>query len=189
MICEQCGRPGGEGTFCSNCGAPLAPRQPGAPGDAMTPPRPGGGALAPSFSFDLARLSSDDKIIGAATLVLFISLFLPWFGYAGQSVDGLWHGFEYLTLIVAVAIVAYLVLRAGFQRLPFGAGLPHELLLIAATGFNFILVLIGFLAKPSVTFLFVSASASWDFGAYISLIAAIVAVATAVLPVVRARAR
>jgi hypothetical protein len=140
------------------------------------------------FSFDLARLSSDDKIIGAATLVLFISLFLPWFGYAGQSVDGLWHGFEYLTLIVAVAIVAYLVLRAGFERLPFGAGLPHELLLIAATGFNFILVLIGFLAKPSVTFLFLSASASWDFGAYISLIAAIVAAAAAVLPVVRARA-
>ena len=159
--------------------------------DSMTPPGPPGEPPAPpgpAFRFDLARLSGDDKIIGVATLVLFISLFLPWFGYAGQSVDGLWHGFEYLTLIVAAAIVAYLVLRAGLERLPFGTGLPHELVLIAATGFNFILVLSGFLAKPSVTFLFLSASASWDFGAYLGLIAAIVAVAAAVLPVLRARA-
>jgi hypothetical protein len=61
--------------------------------------------------------------VGAATIVFFISLFLPWFtssaGIYSASVNGLWPGYMYIGLILALAVIAYLVLRAGFDALPF----------------------------------------------------------------------
>jgi hypothetical protein len=128
-------------------------------------------------------------VVGGATLVLFIALFLPWFTYGGDSVDGLWHGFEYLTLIIALAIIAYLIMRAALPSLPFNLPVPHETLLLAATGVNLLLVLIGFLARPSASAFFVTVTADWGFGAYFGLIAALVALVAAASPVVQARTR
>ena len=47
---------------------------PGAPGRAMGP-----GAAAPAFNLDLKRLTRSDRMVGGATIVFVISLFLPWF--------------------------------------------------------------------------------------------------------------
>jgi len=91
-------------------------------------PSPGGST--PSFSFDIKRWTKVEKITGVATLLLFISLFLPWFtynigfGYGSVSVDGLGHGWMYLVLLVCLGILGYLVVRAGFGEMPFKLPMP-----------------------------------------------------------------
>ena len=47
-----------------------------------------------------------------------------WFG-AGSllfhvTVDGLWHGYMYITLLVSLAILGYLAMLAGLESLPSG---------------------------------------------------------------------
>ena len=61
----------------------------------------------------------------------------------------------------------------------------HELVLAAATGLQFLLIVIGFLARPSTGGL-AGYSISWDFGAFLALIASIVAAAPVVYPLVKA---
>jgi hypothetical protein len=130
--CPQCQSEAADAaTFCPSCGASLAPAA--ATGSAPPPPAaaPGGAAATagsniPAYRFDAARWTMADRIAGIATIVLFISLFLPWFTYTAGflgasvsfSVNGLWHGWMYLTLILSILIVAYLVLRAGWDSLP-----------------------------------------------------------------------
>jgi len=194
MICSQCGSDVAAGSAaCPNCGA----QQPGFGtqgaqasgfGDrgAPAPPPPPGPAPAPApqFNFDAKRWTRNDRIVGGATLLLLISLFLPWFSasdlFVSVSVNGLWHGWEYITLIVALAILVYLLLCAGFQELPFKLPFSHDQLLLAGTGINFLLVLLGFLIRPAAGF-------GWTFGAFIGLIAAVVAVVPLGLPFMRAR--
>jgi hypothetical protein len=140
-------------------------------------------AAGASYKFDAKRWSQTDRIVAIATLVLFISLFLAWFG-AGISlfhvtVDGLWHGYMYITLIVSLLILGYLFLQAGVATLPFKLPVSHPQFLAAATGLNFLLTLISFLTKPSGT--------SWQYGAYIGLIAAFVAFVPRVVPAIQAR--
>jgi hypothetical protein len=136
-------------------------------------------AAASSFKFDAKRWSQTDRIVAIATFVVFISLFLSWFGAFGVSVDGLYHGYMYLTLIVSLAILVYLALVAGMDKLPFKLPISHPQALLFGTAFNLLLTVISFLTKPSVT--------SWQFGAYIGLIAAIVAAAPRVIPAIQAR--
>jgi hypothetical protein len=151
------------------------------------PEEPSGLASAPSssFKFDVKRWSQTDRIVAIATLVLFISLFLSWFGVGTSlyhvTVDGLWHGYMYLTLIVSLAIMGYLALVAGLDTMPFKLPLSHQQALLAATALNFLLTLISFLTKPSGT--------SWQYGAYIGLIAAFVAVAPRVVPAIQTRVK
>ena len=153
-------------------------------GPAWSPPA----SAAPAFNLDMRRLTRVDRIVGGATVVFFISLFLPWFtssadGISG-SVDGLWHGYMYIALILALAVIAYLVVRAGFGEMPFRLPLEHERVLLAATAVIFVLTVISFVFKPSGYGL---VSIGWGFGAFIGLIAAIVAVAPIGVPFVRSR--
>ncbi|MFZ0059648.1 MAG: hypothetical protein WAL35_06335 [Acidimicrobiales bacterium] len=132
--------------------------------------------------FDAARWTKNDRIVGVATLVLFISLFLSWFGWSvgpySFNASGLSaHGYLYIDLILCLAILIYLVVRALFEEMPFKVPVPHETLLFVATAINFLLVLIAFLVKP--------AASGWRFGAFVGLIAAIVAVAPYVMPFVK----
>jgi hypothetical protein len=213
--CPRCAAPNAdEAASCSGCGAMLAaspseaetawgPSQaPPPPGTAWGPPQgpPPGTSWGPpqappprtpatAFKLDVERWPTTDRVAGGATLVLFIALFLPWFTYGGQSVDGLWHGYEYLTLIIALGIIAYLIARAALPSLPFNNTVPHDRLLLAATAVNLLLVLIGFLARPSASAFFITVTADWGVGAYFGLIAALVAVAAAASPVVTARTR
>jgi hypothetical protein len=197
MICSQCGNDVAEGAAaCPRCGAPMAASQPpgvrfgpaaGAPaGPAWSPPAPA--PAAPAFGLDMRRLTRVDRIVGGASLVFIVSLFLPWFtssadGISG-SVDGLWHGYMYLGLILALAILGYLVIRAGFEQMPFQLPLDHERLLLAATAVVFVLTVISFVFQPSGDGI---VSIGWGFGAFVGLIAAIVAVAPLGLPFLRSR--
>ena len=189
--CSQCGtRNPDDAISCSGCGETLSAQTP-AGGESAANSRdvPAPGVTTAGFRLDAERWSGADKVVGTATLVLFVSLFLPWFSYGGQSVNGLWHGFEYLTLIVALAIMAYLIARAAVSSLRLHLAVRHDVLLLAGTGINLLLVLIGFLARPSGSAFFITVTANWDFGAFFSLIAAITAAAAAARPLLAERTR
>ena len=175
-------------------GGPGTATGPGAPGE----PRmgtghrraagPGPAAEGPRFRFDHSRWSQPDRITGIATLVLVISLFMPWFaastGFGSYSADAFMaHGFLFLVLLVALAIIAYLVMEAGFAEMPFRLPFGRATMLLLATGFNLLLVLIGFVLVPGGY----TSGDGWDFGAFVGLIAAIVAFVPWGRPFLRAR--
>lgn len=191
MTCAQCGYDVAAGTEeCPRCGTRVAGNtSPATDTPAWTPVSGAAGhERAPSgYNFDARRWALSDEIAGAASLVVLISLFLPWFNASyipfasstatsGGSESGMdAHGWLWLVFIVVLAILAYLVIAAGFQVLPFKAPLRHDQLLLAATGLNLALVFVGFLLKPS-TYGIEGVSIGWSFGAFLALIAAIVAV-------------
>jgi hypothetical protein len=196
--CPQCQNETADtATFCPNCGTNLAPAA--AAGAAPPPPPPAGetaagaapsaGSGLPPFRFDAARWTLADRIAGIATIVLFISLFFPWFTYTAGfggislsfSVNGFWHGWMYLSLIIDILIVAYLVMRAGWDRLPISQDVPHLTVMMVATIVNAVLVLIAFIDKPG------GGGVGWGFGAVLGLVAALVAAAPYTIPQLRER--
>jgi hypothetical protein len=194
QTCPQCQTEASDGaTHCPNCGAQLsvaAAPQGAAAGSAPTAPTApaGAGATAsavPAYKFDVARWTKADRIAGIATLALFISLFLPWFtvsfGFASGSVNGLWHGWMYLTLILSIVIIGYLVLLAGWDKLPISQDVPHLTVMMIATIVNAVLVLIAFIDKPG------GSGVGWGFGAILGLVAALVAAAPYAIPQLRAK--
>ena len=147
----------------------------------------------PPVNFDLNRLTTVDRVVGIGTLVTMISLWLPWFSAtysalgitSSGSISGTGvHGWLWLEFIVALALIAYLAARAAWEQLPFSLPVSHEVLLIAGTGLQFLLVLIGFFAMPSSNGI-AGLSISWDFGAFLALIASIVAAGPVIYPAVR----
>lgn len=161
MTCPQCGTEIAVGrAACPGCGTQVT-----AAGPTVTGPSLG------SYSFDASRWSRTDRITGIATAVLLISLFLPWFGvnygFVSATVNGLWHGWMYLVLLVSLAVLVYLAARAGIAELP----VPHDLTLLVAAGVNVVLTVLAFLLKPG------GGVVGWEFGAFVGLAAAIVAVA------------
>lgn len=171
-----------------SAGAPLPPSVPAgaaqAPPGFVAPPV----SSSPTFSFDVKRWSREEQISGIATIVLFLSLFLPWytynFGLGSISADGLWHGWMYLVLLICIAIVAFLVLRAGFAEMPVKLPLTDEQVLLIATGVNAVLTLLAFLLKPGgVGF----NGVGWGFGAFVGVAAAVIAVVPIALPVINSR--
>jgi hypothetical protein len=138
--------------------------------------------------FDLASIGRTERLVGGGTLVLFIALFLPWFSVSlgplgSASASGLTaHGYLYITLILAIAVIAFLVAEAlGVWTLPATSPLTRDQLLLIATGVNFVLVLLGFLLKPG------GSGVGWSWGAFVALIAAVVAVFPLGWPVIQAR--
>jgi hypothetical protein len=203
QTCPQCqSQAGDDANHCPSCGALLsvaaAPPQDAAaaagPPPGSTPPPPqaaapaGAGATAsavPAYKFDVARWTLADRIAGIATLVLFICLFLPWFtisfGFGSGSVNGLWHGWMWLSLILSIVIIAYLVLLAGWEKLPISQDVPHLTVMLIATIVNAVLVLIAFIDKPG------GSGVGWGFGAIVGLIAALAAAAPYAIPQLRAK--
>jgi hypothetical protein len=197
QTCPQCQSGASDDAgFCPNCGAALsgapttaqaapAPGAPGAPAAATTAPATAAGSSIPAYKFDVARWSRADEIAGVATIILFISLFLPWFtvsfDFASGSVNGLWHGWMYLTLILCIVIVAYLVLRAGWDKLPITQDVPHLTVMMIATIVNLVLVVIAFIDKPG------GSGVGWGVGAILGVIAAAVAAAPYAIPQLRAK--
>jgi len=212
QTCAQCqSEAADDATACPSCGAPLgasaatttaapavntpppaaaAPAVNTPPPAAAAPAAPAGsastGSSVPAYKFDAARWSLADRIAGIASIVLFISLFLSWFGVSiiGITVtaSGLSaHGYLYIVLILCILIVAYLVLRAGWDKLPISANVPHLTVMLVATLVNLVLVFIGFIFKPG------GSGVGWEFGAFVALIAAIVAAAPYAVPQLRAK--
>jgi hypothetical protein len=87
----------------------------------------------------------------------------------------------YLTLILSILIVAYLVLRAGWDSLPISQDVPHLTVMMAATIVDAVLVLIAFIDKPG------GGGVGWGLGAILGLIAALVAAAPYAIPQLRAK--
>ena len=134
-----------------------------------------------------------DRIVAGATFVAMISIWLPWFSASYQGIGGTvsgsvsgthLHGWLWLEFLLALALLAYLGARAAWEQLPVRIPAPHELLLAAATGLQFVLILIAFLARPSTDGL-AGYSISWDFGAFLAIIASVVAAGPVVYPVVK----
>jgi hypothetical protein len=186
--------PGGIGTAAmpggpyaaAGPGGPLG-AGPGAPGRAV-----GQAVAAPAFNLDIKRLTRNDRVVGGATIVFVISLFLPWFtvsdGVFSASVNGLWHGYMYIALILAIAVLAQEVLRAGFEQLPFRLPVRHEQAMLVATAAIFVLTVLSFVFKPAgASDAFASVNWGWSFGAFIGLAAAVVAVLPLGLPFLRSR--
>ena len=156
------------------------------------PPSQSAPAAAPAFNFDIKRLTRDDQLVGGASLLLLISLFLPWytasFGGASASLSGTGgHNFLWIVFILALAAVVYMILKAGFETLPFDLPLSPDQLLLVLTGVNLVLVLIAFLLKPGTGATLINVSVGWGLGAFVGLICAIVAFVPLALPLVRAR--
>jgi hypothetical protein len=176
MFCTQCGTDvPGNADACAGCGARLAAPSPSGYAEQVT---------GPQFRLDTRRLTNGDRITGIGTVLLLISLFLPWYGVSflgiSAQADGLdGHGYLYVVLLVSLAILAYLVLRAGWEELPARLPLAHERRLLAAAGLNAALVLLAFLVKPGGT--------GWRFGAFVGLLAALAAVAPLAVPAVLTR--
>jgi len=190
-----------------------ASQYPSAPPPAEYPPA--GGQYQPrqsssfgQFHFDLKRLTRVDQIIGVATLVVMISLFLDWvtgtvtatLAGASQSQSASEtgvseHGWLWLVFVLGLLLLAYLVMRAGWDEPPVKLPVAHAPLLLVVTGVNFLLVLIGFFLTPTAPStadlqslgVTGSASVSWDIGAYLALIAAIAAFAPVAWPVIQSR--
>jgi len=187
--CTNCGQllPA-DAAACPNCGTALSAATAGTPAAGGAAPASGAAGAASSFKLEAARWTRADRIAGIATLVLFISLFLPWFTYnyglGSVSVDGLWHGWMYLVLLLCLAIFVYLVVKAGFAESPLKLPLAEEQLLLIATGINAVLTILAFLLKPGgIGF----SGIGWGFGAFVGLIAAVVAVLPLGLPALQAR--
>jgi len=182
-------------------GGPAGPSGSYGPAGPSGPYGPGGTSgpvhhtpTSSGFNFDAARWTRSDKIAGVASLVVLIALFLPWFSGSISSDNTLGlaatsgsesgtaaHGWLWLVFIIALLIVAYLVCAAGFQVLPVKLPLRHDQLLLVAAGVNLLLVFVAFLFKPSTGGI-AGLSIGWSIGAFLALIAAIVAVAALTPP-------
>ena len=141
-----------------------------------------------SFSFDMKRWSQVERTSVIATLVLFISLFLPWFTYnyglGSVSVDGLWHGWMYVVFLLCLAIIVFYVAKAGLGELPIKLPIPEERLLLIVTGVNAVLTILAFVLKPGgIGF----NGVGWGWGSFVGLIAALVAAAPTAVPAFKAR--
>src|ERR1700728_269174 len=116
--CSSCGRElGATDVACPNCGQAVPPATASSTSGGPPPGRPGGGRrpVTPmgSFKFDRAQWSSTDRVAGVATLVLFISLFLPWYGVSVDRIsitaNATAHRYMFIPLILCIAELAYLV--------------------------------------------------------------------------------
>ena len=204
VTCPECRSETVPGTaFCGYCGTPQGSEHPGetyrprssasqfprTPGDQYVASA-GPGQHAPpvpspprDFRLDLRRLSRADQIVGAASLVVLVSLFLPWFGFGtfgtNISIAGTTaHGYLVIVVITAMLMAGYVLLRSGWSTFPVRLPIAHETLLLAGTGVQFLLVLIGFLDVPL-------AGLGREIGAYLALLAAVAAAVPVVSPVVR----
>jgi zinc-ribbon domain len=203
--CQSANDPGA--TFCANCGTSLLPAAPVGyvgPTSYETPAAPQyqpgqAGPFAqrssalPPANFDFSRLTTVDRVIAGATLVTMISLWLPWYSgtysllgvSSSASISGTGeHGWLWLEFILALALLAYFAARAAWEQLPFSLPVAHERLLMVGTSLQFLLILIGFIALPSTHGLR-GFSVSWDFGAFIALLASLVAAGPVVYPTVK----
>ena len=148
-----------------------APAQPLQAGDlgygasyqAGAPTQPAG----PGYQFQLARLTTLDRITGAAAVALMLSLLFHWYGndygYHRSGLSG--HGWLALVFLSSGVLIAYMAIRAGFDRFPVALPIAHAPLLILLGGFQLLLVLLALLAHRDQLHL--------SFGAYVGAAAAL----------------
>jgi len=149
-------------------------------------PRSGG---VPPVNFDLNRATTVDKVVAVATFITMISIWLPWFtvSYLGASASGSGttaHGWLWLEFLLGLALVAYLVARVAWETMPFSMPVAHDRILIGGTAVQLLLILIAFADLPSSGV--AGVSVGWGFGAFLGLLAALVAAGPVLVPAARA---
>ena len=157
--------------LCPKCGAAIRP--PVLQRPAPTRPR--------KSRQRLNALNSRDRIVGAATFVLLISFWLPWYRIGPLSADGLSaHGWLFVAVLDSIVLVLYVLITAfGVGDLAVQGRMSKDQLLALMTGVNLALVVLGFLLKP--------AGLSWSWGAFLALAAAIAAFLPFGVPLLRAQ--
>jgi hypothetical protein len=138
---------------------------------------------------NLKRLTTADKVAGAASLVLLISLFLPWYTVSvpGASTDlsgtGI-HRFLWLAVILTLVVLTYMIVHAtvGWDSTPLNR-FSHEPFLLGITVLQLVLAIIPFFDVPDT--LIKNVTVGFDYGAYVGLAAAIVGVVMVVVPYFR----
>jgi len=130
-------------------------------------------AGVPSLRAAVGRVRRSDQVVAGGALVLLVSLFLPWFGFAyGGFSSGLSaHGWLILVLLSCIGLLAYL----GWRAVRTEASSPsaaHWQGLIVVTCLSCLLTVIGVTASPPFS--------SLRIGAIIALVAALASVGGAV---------
>jgi hypothetical protein len=129
----------------------------------------------------VGAVNHKDRIVGPASLVLLISFWLPWYSIGPFSFSGLSaHGWLFIAVVNAAILVLYVLITAFDVGDLAGAGrLTKEQLLAVLTGVNLVLVVLALLLKPS--------GLGWSWGAFLALVAAIVAFLPHGVPALRER--
>lgn len=137
---------------------------------------------------NLKRLTAADIVAGIATLVLLVSLFLPWYAL---TVPGLsttlsgtgHHRFLWLAVLLSVVVLTYLLVHAtvGLDSTPMKV--RREPVLLGLSAVQLILVIIPFFDVPVAVVPGVTVGMA--YGAYLGLIAAIVSVIAVIVPFAR----
>ena len=131
----------------------------------------------------LNALNHRDRVAGPATLVLLVSFWLPWYSIGPFSADGLSvHGWLFIAVVDSIVLLLYVVITTfGLGDLAAQGRMSKDQLLALITGVNLALVVLGFLLKP--------AGFSWSWGAFLALVAAIVAFVPFGIPLIQAQRR
>jgi hypothetical protein len=116
-------------------------------------------------------------------LVLLVSFWLPWYSIGPFSANGLSaHGWLFIAVVDSIVLVLYVLITAfGVGDLAAQGRMSKDQLLALITGVNLALVVLGFLLKPT--------GLSWSWGAFLALVAAIVAFLPFGVPFIEARRR
>jgi hypothetical protein len=140
-------------------------------------------------NMNLRRLTVADKVAGAASLVLLISLFLPWYTVsvpgASDTLSGAGiHRFLWLAVLLSVVVLTYLIVHAtvGWDSTPMNR-LSREPVLLSLSVVQLILMIIPFFDVPDT--LIPNVTVGFAYGAYIGLVAAIAALVTVLVPYAR----
>jgi hypothetical protein len=155
--------------------------------------------LPATFVFDARRWTWSEAVTGCAALILLVSLLMPWFGLrihgsllSESTGISLWPA--WFALILDLAILAVLVLRAGFGRVPFVQWPSDRQLLAGAAWLIFLTVILTFaLVKPVITGLHTSqippgfVTVDKMSGAFLGLAAAVAAMLAASINMFTAR--
>lgn len=202
MICPRCNADvPDESEQCPSCGAPLDATTSRSDARAAAPDPPTGDLLLvreapPSIAtahaargelgFDVRRWSIADAVIGLASVVLAISLFLDWYtfqlplgGAAARS--GTWsREYLYAAFALSAEVVVYLAARSVWSGLQFKGRFGHHAFLIALTTGSLVTTLIAFVATPLFTQAGITIPTTLSYGAYIAVPAAAVAMVASV---------
>jgi hypothetical protein len=138
------------------------------------------------MKIDLGRLSQLDRGIVGAAAVVFVSGFLPWWGYKGPlsiyggSVSGFSTGFTgWAGILLLFAAGVYLFLRrmeVSLPALPVGPAVA----VVGVAALGLLLVLIRWLTLPSVPAV-LKGTIGTKWGIWVAILAGIVEVACAVM--------
>jgi hypothetical protein len=148
---------------------------------------------APVGRIDFSRLDVNARVIGAASLVLFLALELPWYttaptaragGFTGSANAMIAGGWRWLLWIGCLSVAGYVFLEAVTSFRP-PKWLRREETLVAVTGLNVLLVLIGVLVDTPLPPPGGRAAAAQpvgiSWGGWISLVAALAALAASLV--------